>query len=112
LAAAIVVALGYAAWLITITYFAVKYKRRLQDVPKKFDFLTIESSQFPMEIPMRGLFKLMVGCALIAPEVAIQLILLIVFNLTMLIVTLCYKPSRNAPTNYMNAFVHLAMIVL
>lgn len=61
---------------------------------------------------MRGLFKLMVGCALIAPEVGIQLILLIVFNLTMLIVTLCYKPSRNGPTNYMNAFVHLAMIML
>jgi hypothetical protein len=64
-----------------------------------------------MEIPMRGLFKLMVGCALISPEVSIQLILLMVFNLTMLIFTLCFKPSKNSPTNYLNAFIHLAMII-
>jgi len=110
LAAAIIVALSYAVWLITITYHAVKYKRRLQNFPKKFAFLGIEDSQFPMEIPLRGLFKLLVGCALIFPEVSIQLMLLMVINLTYIVVTLCYKPSRNAPTNYVNVFVHLVMI--
>lgn len=63
-----------------------------------------------MEIPIRGLFKIMVGCALISPEVSIQLMLLIVFNITMLVYTLCFKPSKSNATNYLNAFIHLAMI--
>jgi hypothetical protein len=41
LAAAVIVALIYVVWLITITYHAVKYKRRLQNVPKKFGFLAL-----------------------------------------------------------------------
>lgn len=41
LGAAIIVAILYATWLISITYHAVKYKRRLEAVPKKFSFLSL-----------------------------------------------------------------------
>lgn len=112
LAAAIVVAVLYCVWLISITYHALKYKRRLQTVPRKFKFLALEDSQFPMEIPMRGLFKFLIACALISPEVSIQLILMMVFNMIMVIYTLCYKPSKSNATNYLNIFIHLAIIIL
>jgi hypothetical protein len=48
LAIAVIVALLYAVWLVTITYHAVQYKRRLANVPQKFNFLALEASQFPM----------------------------------------------------------------
>jgi hypothetical protein len=65
-----------------------------------------------MEISLRGLFKVLIACALISPEVSIQLILMMVFNMLMIVYTLCYKPSKSALTNYLNIFIHTAMISL
>lgn len=64
-----------------------------------------------MEIPLRALFKIMVGCALIAPSVSIQLVMLAVLNLTMLAFIICFRPSKHKATNYVNAFVHISMII-
>ena len=64
--AAIIVLAVYIAWLVAITFFAAKYRNRLDKVPAKFEFLVYEDSQFPMEIPLRALFKFMVGAVLIS----------------------------------------------
>lgn len=108
----VIVLIAYIVWLVVITYLAVKYCKRLDNIPKKFQFLVYESSQFPMEIPMRGWFKLTVGCILLASEITVQLILLMVFNLVYMIYTLCYTPSKNKITNALNAFLMTGMIVI
>ncbi len=41
LAAAVIVSFLYAIWLIAITYQAVKYKRRLEKIPQKLNFLKL-----------------------------------------------------------------------
>jgi hypothetical protein len=94
-----------------ITYIGTKYRHRLDKIPKKFEFLVYEESQFPMEIPMRGLFKLVVGFILITGDASVQLILLMVFNLVYLIYTVCYAPSKNKITNMLNIFLMVAFIV-
>jgi hypothetical protein len=53
----------------------------------------------------------MVGCALISTQYSIQLILLIVFNIVMIVFTLCFKPSKHNATNYLNAFIHISMVL-
>ena len=62
-------------------------------------------------MPLRGLFKLMIACALIVPEPRMQLFLLMVFNLFNIAYTYCYTPSVYRYTNYLNIFIHLSMIV-
>lgn len=52
----------------------------------------------------------MVVCALISTEASIQLILLMVFNVTALVYYLCFTPSKFKTTNYLNSFIHLSMI--
>jgi len=110
LAAAIIVVACYAVWIIAVTYIAVKHMKNLSTMPNKFKFLAYEDSQFPMEIPMRCFTKLIVGCILIAPQAATQLILLIVFNLVYIIYTLCYTPSKSKLTNIINTTIHVFMI--
>ena len=65
-----------------------------------------------MEMPLRATLKLLVACALIAGTPSVQLILLMVFNLSMLIYTAYYTPSNNRVTNYLNGFIYLAFIGL
>jgi hypothetical protein len=111
LAVAVMVLLAYVVWLIWITYLGTKYRERLDKIPQKYKFLVYEESQFPMEIPMRGFFKLVVACVLIAGDVSVQLILLMIFNLVYMIYTLCYSPSKSKLTNGLNAFLMVGFIV-
>ena len=39
LAAAVIVLLGFVAWIIVITFIASKYRNRLDKMPAKFNFL-------------------------------------------------------------------------
>lgn len=41
LAAAVIVSALYVAWLITITYQAYRYKKRMETVPKRLQFLSL-----------------------------------------------------------------------
>jgi hypothetical protein len=41
LAASVIVAAAYVAWLITITYQAYKHKKRMETVPKRLQFLAL-----------------------------------------------------------------------
>lgn len=111
LAGAVIALIAYVVWLVVITYLGTKYRHRLDKIPKKFEFLVYEDSQFPMEIPMRGLFKLVVGFILITGDASVQLILLMVFNLVYLIYTVCYSPSKNKITNALNIFLMAGFIV-
>jgi hypothetical protein len=62
-------------------------------------------------MPLRGLFKLMIACALTVPEGKMQLFLLMIFNLFNIIYTYCYSPSVYRYTNYLNIFIHFSMII-
>ncbi len=64
-----------------------------------------------MEIPLRALFKLFIGCILITGEASVQLILLMVINVAYLIYTVCYTPSKNKLTNLLNSFLMIGLIV-
>ena len=97
--------------MVAITFIASKYRNRLDKIPKKFAFLVYEDSQFPMEIPLRALFKFVIGLVLISGEVSVQLVLLMVFNLIYMIYTLCFTPSKWSVTNYLNAFLMTGFIV-
>lgn len=55
---------------------------------------------------------MLVAFALINPLASLQLILLIVFNLVVVIYYLCFKPSKSKISNYLNAFLHIAMILV
>ena len=111
LAVAVIVLICFVVWLVAITYVGSKYRNRLDKIPSKFNFLVYEDSQFPMEIPLRALFKFVVGLVLIAGEVTVQLVLLMVFNLIYLIYTFCYSPSKKSLTNYLNIFLMTGLIV-
>jgi hypothetical protein len=105
------VLLAFTVWLVAITYVGSKYRNRLDKIPQKYRFLVYEDSQFPMEIPMRALFKFVVGFILIAGEISVQLVLLMVFNMVYLLYTLCYVPSKRSITNYLNIFLMAGMVV-
>lgn len=60
---------------------------------------------------MRGFTKLVIACILMAPQVSIQLILLMVFNIVYIIYTLCFMPSKSKLTNILNTTIHSFMIL-
>lgn len=112
LAAAVIVMIVYAAWLLWVVYLGSKFRKKIDAIPKKYQFLVYEESQFPMEIPLRALFKVVVGLVLISGEVSVQLILLMVFNLIYLIYTACYAPSKKMLTNALNIFLMAGLILI
>ena len=63
-------------------------------------------------MPLRATLKLLVACSLIASSPSVQLVLLMVFNLSMLIYTVYYTPSNNQATNYLNGFISVCFITL
>lgn len=65
-----------------------------------------------MEIPLRGLFKMVIGLVLISGEASVQLILMMIFNLIYLIYTACYAPSKNKLTNALNILLMLGLIAI
>ena len=101
----------YCVWLVAITYVASKYRNRLDKIPKKYQFLVYEDSQFPMEIPLRALFKFVIAMVLISGEVSVQLVLLMVFNCVYLVYTGFYTPSKRTFTNYLNMFLMFTLII-
>ena len=81
-------------------------------VPKKFKFLYMEPSFFPMEIAIRTLLKFCMAFTLMIENAAAQLVLLMTLNLIFLAYILIYKPSMFKVTNRLNIFLSLGFIAL
>lgn len=79
-------------------------------MPKRYKFLTLEPSQFPLDLAIRYMLKLLFCISLLINEKSVQLVLLIIINLVYFFFTLIYKPALKASTNYINMFVSLGLI--
>ena len=107
-----VVFVMYLIYTVFIIYIAKKYKNLSDKIPKRWSFLRMEPSSFPMEIPLRYVRKLLVCLALIIPHVDSQCVILIVVNVLFLLYTGCFMPSKSKLTNAINITIDTSYIIL
>lgn len=67
LAISIVVALIYVGWLVFLIYKSSHYQNKLNKMPRRYKFLTMEPSQFPLDLSIRYLIKLLFCLCLLIP---------------------------------------------
>ena len=106
------VTLFYLSYTIFILYLGNRHKNPEKKIPKKWSFLRLEPSSFPMEIPLRYLRKLFVCLALLIPHVDSQCIILIMVNLIFLMYTGCFMPSKSTITNAINITIDSSYVIL
>lgn len=87
-------------------------KNAAAKIPKKYSFLAMEPSYFPMEVAIRMLIKLCTCIALQIDNPSAQLILLMTLNFVFLTYILIFKPSMYKLTNRLNIFLTLSFIAL
>ncbi len=103
----------YVAWCIFLVYKSAHYRKRLQTskIPRRYSFLIYQPSKFPMDIALRYALKLCIPVCLLINEKSIQLILLMIINLTYLMFNLIYSPAIQKTTNYVNIIISAGFIV-
>ena len=81
-------------------------------MPRKYSFLVLEPSQFPLEIALRFLMKLLFAGALIIENMQVQLILFLSYNIIFLLYFFIFRPSLYKVTNRLNIFICLCFIAI
>lgn len=94
--------------IFTIFMFYIGYKYRKEPeekIPKKYSFLALEPSTFPLEMPMRYARKFLLALALLLGSLQSQAVLMIMINLVFLSFYACYKPAKSVMTNRICIFI-------
>ena len=129
IAFSIIVLIWYLAFLCVVLYISFKVRNKFPgsapqkyvkkmvknepaNIPKKYSFLCLEPSYFPLEVAIRLFLKFSLVVALQIQNPSAQLILLMVLNFIFIAYILLYKPSMHKVTNRLNIFLSLSFIAL
>lgn len=96
---AIVTFIIFLIFTIWIFKLGVKYRADPDKIPKKYSFLMMEPSAYPLELPMRYMRKLLFCLALLLDSVQTQGMVLLASNIVFLSFFGCYKPASSPLTN-------------
>lgn len=91
---------------------ALKYRKDMSKLPKKFAFLQGDQSFIPYQIPLRYFRKLLLCCFLVIGTIEIQVPCMIASNFLMLAFYLFFKPSKSSFTNWINILVEVCYLGL
>lgn len=81
-------------------------------MPKRFEFLALEPSKFPLEVAIRMFLKIVFAVTLQIENSKAQLIIFLVFNFVNLLYYFIFKPSLYKFTNRLNIFLCLCFMGL
>ncbi len=110
LAMSVICLIFYVAWMVFLAYIGSHYRKRLENMPTRYHFLTLQKSKFPMDIPFRFFHKFLFALCLTISFSSVQITLLIVLNLIYLLYTIFYRPSQDKITNNINILVSAGLI--
>jgi hypothetical protein len=109
---AIVTFLIFTFFTIWIFRLGIKYRKEPEKIPKKYSFLMMEPSAYPLELPMRYLRKLLFCLALLLTSVQTQGMVLLATNILFLSFFGCYKPAKAPLTNKVVISLEIGLILL
>ena len=102
----------FVAFTGLVIYLGVKYRHKVDKIPKKYSFLMMEPSAHPFEMPLRYIRKLLFCLGLLLPDVQTQGMALLATNILFLCFFGCYKPAKSPLTNKIVIVLELGLILL
>ena len=89
---------------------ALKYRKDMSKVPKKFAFIQGDQSFIPYQIPFRYFRKMLLCVFLVIGTIEIQVPAMIASNFLVFAFYLFFKPSKSTFTNWINILVEVCYL--
>jgi hypothetical protein len=91
---------------------ALKYRKDMSKVPRKFAFIQGDQSFIPYQIPFRYFRKMLLCIFLVVGTIEIQVPAMIASNFLIFAFYLFFKPSKSSFTNWINILIEVCYLGL
>lgn len=105
----LVLMLGLVTWVV---YLSLKYRTRMDSIPKKHQFIVGDESHIPFQIALRYIRKLLICIFLAVGFIEIQVIAMIAANFLVFSFYALYMPSKSKFNNWINILIELCYLGL
>lgn len=93
-------------------YLSISYRKEMDQVPTKYNFILGDDSFLPFQMPLRYVRKVFFSVFIVIGIIELQLIGLIASNFIVLAFYGLFKPSKSKFNNYINIFIELIYVGL
>jgi hypothetical protein len=93
-------------------YLSLSYRKQIDKVPTKYNFILGDDSFIPYQMPLRYIRKLLFCVFISIGIVELQVIGIIASNFMVLAFYAYFRPSKSKFSNYINILVELSYIGL
>lgn len=102
--------LVFVGFPVFVIVKALKYRKDMSKVPKRFAFIVGDQSFIPYQIPFRYFRKVLLCVFLVIGTIEIQVPAMIAANFLVFAFYLFFKPSKSTFTNWINILVEVCYI--